>query len=533
MFRIVWVLIFFLLGGISRVSSWAQEGAYPHRDQERESEDTLIQAVEARVQAYRTFVTPHYTSPALLSGQYETSLSQVSLSWDTWHHENLVPKDQGTHFSPFSVQSASLIHLSSSTSIWGRASYTYAHREGVEGRESAHFDLTAPYVSVDTIGGNFDSECYAFSGGYSHRLVSGWRWGVEGAYEAFQERRARDPRVLNNVGDLHLKTALGYSLPTRVVALSLGARIYKQVHQMDFLNPKGAQYVFNHYGFDEYSLRFGGNTEAKAFNAYGWDIRGDLQPRSSNGFFATLDYRHLSVEYTLKSRNELRLSLLSKHRASLSLSYRSTHLSSFSWAIANHLEVEAKRGDEYLYGMQDGLTYPLLAVQEANYGQWFVSEALQGLLSLERPYGRWEILPTMALDFVRSERRQSLAKEQFTLLRPQISVRYHQFLRNHPRLVLRAEVSLEQRIPLEDLLRFGTLPMSDFHRPFLEKFRALSVRNHKLQTVPQTYIAPSLRIEYAFPKSKMVLYAQSRVAICYQQYHLQRQLIHAMVGLLF
>lgn len=533
MFRIVWLWGFVLFGTVSGISALAQEEVSAFRNQGVVLEDTLSRAVEAREQAHRTFVSPHYTSPALLAGQYETSLSQVSLSWETWHHEGLVPRDLGTHFTPLSVQSESLVHLSPSTSIWGRATYTYAYRKGVEGRESAHFDLTAPYVSVDTIGGNLESECYAFSGGYSHRFPMGWRLGIEGAYEATQERRARDPRVLNNVGDLNLRAALGYSFPSHTAALSFGARVYKQVHQMDFLNPKGAQYVFNHYGFDTYSLRFVGNTEPKAFNAYGWNVSGDLHPNSSNGFFATLGYRHLAVEYTLKSRNELRLALLARHQASLSFSYRSPQSSALLWAIANHLSVEAKRGDEYLYGMQDGLTYPLLAVQEANYQQWLLSESLQGVLSLERSYSRWEFLPSIALSLMQRKRRQSFDKEQIISLRPQLLVRYHQFFRSHPRLVLRTGASLEQRISLNDQLHFGSLPTSDFYRPFVEKFRALSTLNHKLQTLPQTYLAPYLRIEYTISSPKLTLYVQSRVAVCYLQHHLQRQLIHAMIGVLF
>ena len=185
----------------------------------RSPQDSLQRAIEEHHWAYQDLIAPHYEAPSLLALQYATSLSSVETLFSSRRGAGISPLAEGTSHSQFQINCTSLFHLDSLSSVWGRANYMSASSQNVQGRETAHYPLTAPYTSIDTIGGFFDGECYTFSGGYSHAFPTRWRWGIEGGYEAYQERRDRDPRVLNTSGDLTIKTGVSYKFPSYYLGL--------------------------------------------------------------------------------------------------------------------------------------------------------------------------------------------------------------------------------------------------------------------------------------------------------------------------
>lgn len=506
-FRTIWGLLLLLLGGAEVLCSVAKAQSTPAMPQR----DTLARAIEERQRATHLWIAPYYSTALLHPLQYDSSLSQTIIALSSRDNKGRESLSEGTRQTPFSIQYRSLYHLDSATSVWGNASYTTSRAERVAGRESADYSLTAPYTSADTIGGFLHSEQYAFSGGYSHSFSPLWRWGVEGAYSAYQKSRDRDPRVLNSVGDLLLKAGIGYKWHSHTIGLEIGGRIYKQVHQMSFLNPKGAQFVLNVLGFDEYSLRFAGNAEAKAFNGHGYSIGLDYTPIARQGFFATAYYRSLGIEYTLKGRNELRLAYLQTHNINLTGSYLSTPCP-LSWGISNSIELEGRRGDEYVYGLQEGIFYPLVAVQRGNYQRYFIANDLKGLLSLSTKRDRWEFLPAVRVEALYSKRKVSKAHEELLHLSPRLRVHYHHRPKYIPNLVVRAEGLLQHRFCLKEQLHFGALPEDAFYHPCSKKLRTIVSHNHHLQTINRTDIEASLRGEYLLPSARVAICMESRVA---------------------
>ena len=501
----------------------------------RSPQDSLQRAIEEHHWAYQNLIAPHYDVPSLLALQYATSLSSVETLFSSRRGAGISPLAEGASRSQFQINCTSLFHLDSLSSVWGRATYMSASSQNVQGRETAHYPLTAPYISIDTIGGFLDGECYTFSGGYSHAFPSRWRWGIEGGYEAYQESRDRDPRVLNTSGDLTIKTGGSYKFPSYYLGLSLSGRIYKQVHQMSFMNPLGAQFVFNLLGFDEYSLRFLGNAEAKAFNAYGYGVEGDLLPvekKQGQQFFATAKYHYLGMEFTLKNRNELRLSYLHQHRLNLTVSYLlRTPLG--VWALSNRFDLERRFGDESVYGMQEGISYPLLSVESKNYRSLYLRDDLEGVFSFQSRRALWELLPSVRFEFFQQERKSSGALEQYSHLTPGVSLRCRHAIDRQHRFTLRPQVGLEHRFALRDVLLFGSLPVDEFYHPFTKNLRSLAELNHKIQVMNQTHIKASLGGEYLLPSRQASLYAQTNAALCYFSSRVTLYKLQVSLGLLF
>ena len=501
----------------------------------RSPQDSLQRAIEEHHWAYQNLIAPHYEAPSLLALQYATSLSSVETLFSSRRGAGISPLAEGASRSQFQINCTSLFHLDSLSSVWGRATYISASSQNVQGRETAHYPLTAPYTSIDTIGGFLDGECYTFSGGYSHAFPTRWRWGIEGGYEAYQESRDRDPRVLNTSGDLTIKTGLSYKFPSYYLGLSLSGRIYKQVHQMSFMNPLGAQFVFNLLGFDEYSLRFLGNAEAKAFNAYGYGVEGDLLPvekKQGQQFFATAKYHYLGMEFTLKNRNELRLSYLRQHRLNLTVSYLSTTPWGV-WALSNRFDLERRFGDESVYGMQEGISYPLLSVESKNYRSLYLRDDLEGVFSFQSRRALWELLPSVRFELFQQERKSSGALEQYSHLTPGVSLRCRHAIDRQLRFALRAQVGLEHRFSLRDALLFGPLPVDEFYHPFTKKLRSLAEMNHKIQVMNQAHIKTSLGGEYLLPSRQASLYAQTSAALCSVSRRVTLYKLQVSLGLLF
>ena len=304
---------------------------------------------------------------------------------------------------------------------------------------------------------------------------------------------------------------------------------------MSFMNPLGAQFVFNLLGFDEYSLRFLGNAEAKAFNAYGYGAEGDLLPvekKQGQQFFATAKYYYLGMEFTLKKRNELRLSYLHQHRLNLTVSYLSTTPLGV-WALSNRFDLERRFGDESIYGMQEGISYPLLSVESKNYRSLYLRDDLEGVFSFQSRRILWELLPSVRFELFRQERKSSGALEQYSHLTPGVSLRCRHAIDRQHRFTLRSQVGLGHRFGLRDVLLFGPLPVDEFYHPFTKKLRSLAEMNHKIQVMNQTHIRTSLGGEYLLPSRQASLYAQTSAALCYFSSRVTLYKLQVSLGLLF
>ena len=112
----------------------------------RSPQDSLQRAIEEHHWAYQNLIAPHYEAPSLLALQYATSLSSVETLFSSRRGAGISPLAEGASRSQFQINCTSLFHLDSLSSVWGRATYISASSQNVQGRETAHYPLTAPLL---------------------------------------------------------------------------------------------------------------------------------------------------------------------------------------------------------------------------------------------------------------------------------------------------------------------------------------------------------------------------------------------------
>ena len=134
--------------------------------------------------------------------------------------------------------------------------YNKKEQINIRWNSTSDYDLLAPYVLADTVGGNTLGERYMFSGGYS-TSIGKWYVGAEMLFRAEQEWRKRDPRMRGIVSDLTVKLGTTYKVTDNYqIGAALSGNIYKQSNDVDLYNEQGgaAQYIMT--GLGTYYKRF-------------------------------------------------------------------------------------------------------------------------------------------------------------------------------------------------------------------------------------------------------------------------------------
>ncbi|MFC2359150.1 hypothetical protein, partial [Porphyromonas endodontalis] len=121
----------------------------------------------------------------------------------------------------------------------------------------------------------------------------------------------------------------------------------------------------------------------------------------------------------------------------------------------------------------------------------------------------------------------------YSHLTPGVSLRCRHAIDRQHRFALRAQVGLEHRFSIRDVLLFGPLPVDEFYHPFTKKLRSLAELNHKIQVMNQTHIRTSLGGEYLLPSRQASLYAQTSAALCYFSSRVTLYKLQVSLGLLF
>lgn len=87
--------------------------------------------------------------------------------------------------------------------IFGKVRYARGKHKNIGWSAMRSPELYLPYISTDSIGGDFEFEDYQIEGGYAFTLNE-WKLGVYGTFHGEQAHRMSDPRALNNTTWLNL-----------------------------------------------------------------------------------------------------------------------------------------------------------------------------------------------------------------------------------------------------------------------------------------------------------------------------------------
>ena len=134
------------------------------------------------------------------SGRYHSSVytgfAHGRLDGDYLHYE-------GNAFNDYKVGAFGEYSIRNNGTIFGKVRYSRGEHKNIGWSAMRYPELYLPYISTDSLGGDFKFEDYQIEGGYAFSLDE-WKMGVNGAFHGEQAHRMTDPRALNNTTWLNI-----------------------------------------------------------------------------------------------------------------------------------------------------------------------------------------------------------------------------------------------------------------------------------------------------------------------------------------
>ncbi len=201
-------------------------------------------------------------NPALAFTRVDSTAAEVSVAWRSSSALNSIV-EEGDGWRGLSAAGGAIMRPSAGWVAWGDAAYEKGVRSCVVMSESADFGEVGPMAVADTIGGDKDSEKYAFSAGFAWRRER-WMAGLSIGYSSLCEFRTHDPRPKADAVRAEVRLGGGLMLGRYTFGLSGLLGKYSQEVDVDFYNAQGASVTVYHMtglGAD-YSRFSGPNAEA-------------------------------------------------------------------------------------------------------------------------------------------------------------------------------------------------------------------------------------------------------------------------------
>lgn len=303
------------------------------------------------------------------------SFTSVSLGGVWESAGNTLIAEHGTGQLCGSVDARSYRKLSSATTVWGYADFTAGKLRDIAWSNSADYDLTGPYVFGDSVGGDLVRRQYKFSGGYAGSKDY-WTWGVEAAYRAGLDYRARDPRDKIVVSDLKGKISASRRIGASPFAVGLGGgiRVYNQTANVEFYNPLSDITMYMMTGLGTTYRRFSGNNgKNTAYTGFGWDVTASFFQTVSqpDRFFANLGCGNMHMRQFLRDFNNLELTFTDTFTGDLHAGFLlntdgdASRFSGISWGAELRVSYSGRKGTENILGSSSD-SYPKIGERQ-NY----------------------------------------------------------------------------------------------------------------------------------------------------------------------
>ena len=285
---------------------------------------------------------------------------------------------EGRQTAGFAVQAQSVYDINPVSRVFGEASYTWQDCKQTLGVDNADYRLTAPYWTMDTIGGDLRREIYYFRGGY-RMLKNQVLWHAALQFRAEQSYRMRDPRAKNKVSDLRVEASIGYQWNGYALQVTGYGGRYKQNNEIRFYSELGETTIFHMVNDTEPYARFSSNNKVSYYSGY--RAGGAIQLLPVTGFMAGVQYDWFTFTKELTINTQVPIVRLNTHTLSAQFGYVAQR-----WRVQGTAGIELKRGEQYIYGDNANNYYQLLLITQ-NYSKNYVFANLYGDYRLNLPIG--------------------------------------------------------------------------------------------------------------------------------------------------
>ena len=285
---------------------------------------------------------------------------------------------EGRQTAGFAVEARSVYDINAVSRVFGEASYSWQDSKQTRYVDNADYRMTAPYWTVDTIGGDMRREIYAFRGGY-RMLKNHVLWHAALQFRAEQSYRMRDPRAKNKVSDLRVEASIGYLWKNYgLLVAGYGGR-YKQNNEIRFYSELGETTIYHMANDTEPYARFSSNNKVSYYSGYRAGVGLQLLP--TTGFMAGVQYDWFKFTKELTINTQVPIVRLQTHTVSAQFGYVAER-----WRVHGMAGMEMKRGEQYLYGDNANNYYELLLITP-NYRANYLFANVYGDYRLNLPIG--------------------------------------------------------------------------------------------------------------------------------------------------
>ncbi len=285
---------------------------------------------------------------------------------------------EGRQTAGFAVEARSVYDINAVSRVFGEASYSWQDSKQTRYVDNADYRMTAPYWTVDTIGGDMRREIYAFRGGY-RMLKNHVLWHAALQFRAEQSYRMRDPRAKNKVSDLRVEASIGFQWKNYgLLVAGYGGR-YKQNNEIRFYSELGETTIYHMANDTEPYARFSSNNKVSYYSGYRAGVGLQLLP--TTGFMAGVQYDLFKFTKELTINTQVPIVRLQTHTVSAQFGYVAER-----WRVHGTAGMEMKRGEQYLYGDNANNYYELLLITP-NYSANYLFANVYGDYRLNLPVG--------------------------------------------------------------------------------------------------------------------------------------------------
>ncbi|TKG95738.1 hypothetical protein EYV94_05440 [Puteibacter caeruleilacunae] len=241
-----------------------------------------------------------WENPAMLYFYPDSAYSDVALQWNQSKANGLYLIEKGDQQQQVNFDAQSFVRKKNSV-LKGRASYHKGQSKHVKWNTVSDYDLVAPYVIADIVGGTAHSEGYLFEGGYTFKKdkVIG---GVDVTYRTADEYRKLDPRPKTNISDLHITVGGAYPINDQYYGgLHVTYNDYQQEYEVKVFQPTGGIKVYYLGGMgisdaDLTSVVPSNDAPSNTYEQSAISIGGQLHPSTEEGLWGSLTYEQRSLK---------------------------------------------------------------------------------------------------------------------------------------------------------------------------------------------------------------------------------------------
>lgn len=330
-------------------------------------------------------------SPAANLYRQDLSFTEISASYSLRDESAALIVQEGDRFDAGNFNADSYIRLNDKSSAFANVEYVNGMKRNVLWNSSSDFLLLYPYVTADTVGGNLSHEKYMFSGGYS-RKDGRFSYGVQASYRALHEYRRVDPRPRNITSDFNASISAGYSAGGSLVYVTVAGRIYRQISDVGFYNPTGANTSeIPMTGLGTYFERFTGTGAylGTYHKGGGYSFRAGTVPKARRGWMAEVGFRSFTVRRLLSNQNDVPITSLNITDLSGYVGYRGD-----KWGIAFSGKHERRTGTEMIIDNGASNIYNVLGAS-LMYLNGIWDTAVSAFFDFEREKTLWTLTPVV------------------------------------------------------------------------------------------------------------------------------------------